>query len=184
MSITREDILGVANRKEQQDLWGYWTPEDDEVNNDHVYKSPTQMVKEYQELSGQEPNVGLYAALIKEEYSEWLAEWHQVNGSRTAELKELADLLYVVYGYAVARGWDLEGAFIRVHENNVGRMYQVGDCTECNGKGYTHIGCVDGMGRECPACGGEGKHKWIERREDGKIEKNKDYPKPKLEDLI
>ena len=152
MSLTREDIMRYAEQTNQLDMYKYWSPEDQEVHNDHVYKTPTQMVKEYQELSGQKPSVGLYSSLIKEEYSEWLAEWHQINGSRTAELKELADLLYVIYGYAVARGWDLEGAFTRVHENNVGRMYQ-----------------PDGT---------------IKRREDGKIEKNKDYPKPKLEDLV
>jgi NTP pyrophosphatase (non-canonical NTP hydrolase) len=124
MSITREDILGVANKKEQLQMYEYWTPDDDEIQKDHIYKTPTQMVKEFIDLSGQNPSVSLYSRLIMEEFDEWKQELLQVNGSRTAELKELADLLYVIYGYAISKGWDLEGAFIRVHENNVGRMYQ------------------------------------------------------------
>ena len=57
-----------------------------------------------------------------------------------------------LYGYANTRGWDLDEAVRRVHDNNMGRMYQ-----------------PDGT---------------IKRREDGKIIKNKDYPKVKLEDLV
>jgi predicted HAD superfamily Cof-like phosphohydrolase len=40
------------------------------------------------------------------------------------ELKELADLVYVIYGYAYAKGWNLDEALKRVHENNVARMTQ------------------------------------------------------------
>jgi predicted HAD superfamily Cof-like phosphohydrolase len=32
--------------------------------------------------------------------------------------------VYVIYGYANARGWDLDEALYRVHSNNLGRMYQ------------------------------------------------------------
>ena len=39
-------------------------------------------------------------------------------------LKELADLVYVCYGLAATFGFDLDEAFRRVHENNMGRMYQ------------------------------------------------------------
>ena len=41
-----------------------------------------------------------------------------------SELKELADLVYVCYGYANACGYDLDEAIRRVHENNVGRCVQ------------------------------------------------------------
>lgn len=152
MSITKEDILGVANNQEQLDMYKYWSPDDEEIWEDHVYKTPTQMVKEFIELSGQTPTSGLYSALIQEEFGEWNAERLQVNGDPIDELKELTDLLYVIYGYAIAKGWDIEGAFIRVHDNNVGRMYQ-----------------PDGT---------------IKRREDGKVEKNKSYPRVKLDDLL
>jgi len=69
-----------------------------------------------------------------------------------ADLKELADLVYVLYGYANAMDYDLDTAVKRVHENNIGRCKQ-----------------PDGS---------------IKRRADGKIEKNKDYPKVKLGDLL
>lgn len=152
MSLTREDVKRYAEVSNQLDMFQYWSPDESEIHNDHVYKTPTEMVKEFQKLSGQTPTNGLYSALIVEEFNEWRAESLKSQGKPTDELKELADMLYVIYGYAVSKGWDLEGAFIRVHENNVGRMYQ-----------------PDGT---------------IKRREDGKVEKNKEYPKVKLEDLI
>jgi len=64
----------------------------------------------------------------------------------------LADLVYVIYGFANAKGWDLDEAIRRVHVNNLGRCIQ-----------------PDGT---------------IQRRVDGKILKNKDYPKVNLEDLV
>ena len=64
----------------------------------------------------------------------------------------MVDKFYVESGYAIARGWDIEEAFNRVHKNNMGRMYQ-----------------PDGT---------------ISYREDGKINKNKDFPKVELRDLV
>ncbi len=113
-------------------------------------KTPTEMVKEYAKVSGQVPDNFLYQRLMGEEFDEWADE--TTTNDPAAELKELADLLYVIYGYANARGWDVGEALERVHENNMGRMYQ-----------------PDGT---------------IKRRADGKIEKNKDYPKVDLSDLI
>lgn len=120
-------------------------------NPDEAVQTPMEMVKQFVRVSGQKPNPELYADLIIEEYNEWLDEFVDAIGP-VAELKELTDLLYVIYGYANAKGWDIEEAFRRVHANNMGRMYQ-----------------PDGT---------------IKRREDGKIEKNKEYPKVNLEDLI
>ncbi len=120
-------------------------------NPDEATQTPMGMIKQFVRVSGQKPNPELYADLIIEEYNEWLDEFGYELGSRL-ELKELTDLLYVIYGYANAVGWDIEEAFRRVHANNMGRMYQ-----------------PDGT---------------IKRREDGKIEKNKEYPKVNLEDLI
>lgn len=37
-------------------------------------------------------------------------------------LKELADLLYVTYGYAASFGWDIDEAFNRVHESNMSKL--------------------------------------------------------------
>jgi len=129
------------------EAFGYWSYETQEPQ-----KTPTEMVKEYAKTSGQKPDAGLYAALIEEEFKEWFQEFIVYGSQKKDELKELADLLYVIYGYANARGWDVEEALRRVHKNNMGRMYQ-----------------PDGT---------------IKRRADGKIEKNKDYPKVDLSDLV
>ena len=119
-----------------------------------------QMVKEFAEVMGQEPNALLSETLVDEEYEEWSFEVSLQSGEMskhyaqkydpTKELKELSDLVYVIYGYANVCGWDLDEAVRRVHENNIGRCVQ-----------------PDGS---------------ILRREDGKIIKNKDYPKVELGD--
>jgi len=108
----------------------------------------SEMVKEFAKVTGQEPDGDLYRELIVEEYTEW---WF-TEDSDEEELKELSDLVYVIFGYASANGWDLETAVRRVHENNIGRCIQ-----------------PDGT---------------IKRRDDGKVIKNKDYPKVNLSDLV
>lgn len=122
------------------ELWDYFKPSDKD-------QTPQEMVQEYANLSRQVPDPRLYEGLIWEEMKEW-----QDEVDPEAELKELADLVYVIYGYANARGWDLDETLRRVHENNVGRMYQ-----------------PDGT---------------IQYRADGKVLKNKDYPKVDLKDLV
>ena len=120
------------------------------------------MVKRFAKVMGQEPNPSLSESLIDEEYEEWSFESSLQSGEvakhyaqkydPVAELKELSDLVYVIYGYANVRGWDLDEAVRRVHENNIGRCIQ-----------------PDGS---------------IQRREDGKILRNPDYPKPDLSGLV
>jgi len=97
----------------EDQTFGYWS-------HDTKPQTPTEMVREFVTISGQKPNPDLYSKLISEEFYEWLEAY---EGSQE-ELKEMADLLYVIYGYANARGWDIGEAFRRVHENNLGRMYQ------------------------------------------------------------
>lgn len=110
------------------------------------------MVREYVDESGQHPNEEMSIKLIKEEFFEWREEVIKVPHSPEEELKELSDLVYVIYGYSNTMGWDLSEAVSRVHSNNMGRMKQ-----------------DDGT---------------IKRREDGKIMKNKNYPKVDLKDLV
>jgi predicted HAD superfamily Cof-like phosphohydrolase len=60
-------------------------------------------------------------SLIEEEYNE----------VRTAildedVLKELADLLYVTYGFAATFGWDIDTAFNRVHQSNMSKLGEDG----------------------------------------------------------
>jgi predicted HAD superfamily Cof-like phosphohydrolase len=85
-------------------------------------KSVTEMVQEFASVTGQSPTAHLYASLIQEEYDEWQSEY--LHNTKGPQLKELADLVYVVYGYASGGGWDLEQALQRVHENNLGRCVQ------------------------------------------------------------
>lgn len=113
-----------------------------------VSPSTMDMVKEFSRVLGQKPSAALYATLIQEEFDEWL----EADAWEEDDLKELADLVYVIYGYANACGYDLDEAIRRVHVNNLGRCVQ-----------------PDGS---------------ILRREEGKIIKNKNYPKVKLDDLV
>lgn len=83
-------------------------------------RSPSEMVKEFMSVTGQTPDPGLQANLMREEFHEWEKELPDT----VEELKELADLVYVCYGFAEARGYDLNEALVRVHQNNVGRCIQ------------------------------------------------------------
>ena len=136
--------------KDQIDEWqeseSYYSSEEDAFA---YQKTPLDMVAEFCKVTGQSPTPSLYVKLIGEEFDEWAKE-----GMRKSEtdLKELADIVYVLYGYALAMGYDLDEAVRRVHQNNVGRCVQ-----------------PDGT---------------VKRRADGKIIKNKDYPKVNLGDLL
>lgn len=110
--ITHEDIEAFS------DSYAYWTEPDDH------YATPMEMVKYFKKFTGQDGTPQLYSRLIMEEYDEWVQELLQINGDRTSELKELADLVYVIYGYALSKGWNLDEALYRVHVNNVLRVTQ------------------------------------------------------------
>jgi predicted HAD superfamily Cof-like phosphohydrolase len=61
--------------------------------------------------------------LITEEYNELRDEFEiELDGSKTDQLKELADLVFVCYQYAAARGWDLDTAMRRVFESNMSKL--------------------------------------------------------------
>lgn len=62
--------------------------------------------------------------LIREEFNE-LLEAHineDVYQDQIHTLKELADLVFVCYQYAVARGWNLDIALKRVFESNMSKF--------------------------------------------------------------
>lgn len=77
------------------------------------------MVQEYAHTAAQPPNIIMSERLIREEYEELF----QTN-TPESELKELADLVYVLYGFANVVGYNLDEAVRRVHENNMQRMFQ------------------------------------------------------------
>lgn len=124
---------------------------DDGIDNLDTYvPDPIDFAREFVRKTGQKSSPALYAALIQEEQDEWRSAY--LKEQHLNELKELADLVYVIFGYANVMGWDLSEALHRVHENNLQRVIQ-----------------DDGS---------------IKRREDGKIMKNPNAPKVRLEDLL
>jgi predicted HAD superfamily Cof-like phosphohydrolase len=68
----------------------------------------------------------LQVTLIKEEYDEFLEafenEFECNEANHVAQLKELADLVFVCYQFAAARGWDLDTALTRVFESNMSKL--------------------------------------------------------------
>ena len=71
----------------------------------------------------------LRVRLIEEEFDE-LKE-AMVGGDLAAVAKEMADLLYVVYGTAVSYGIDMDPVFREVHRSN---MSKVGGYKRADGK--------------------------------------------------
>lgn len=106
--------------------WEYWTPEDISFSYSFKESTPLDMVEEFRTKFSQDKDPILYERLIHEEFFEWSQEWNgNLNGEADVyELKELADVVYVIYGYANARGWDLDEALKRVHKNNMDRCIQ------------------------------------------------------------
>ena len=84
--------------------------------------SVPQMVEEFAKVTGQPKNPEMSAALIQEEFYEWRSEF--MKNTKAPQLKELFDLVYVIYGYARSRGWDLQEAIARGHVNNMDRIIQ------------------------------------------------------------
>lgn len=115
-----------------------------------------EMVEEFATAANQPINEEMSINLVWEEAIEWYDEvCDLIDGAKhnpVAELKELADLEYVIQGRARTMGYNLKEAVRRVHDNNMGRMKQ-----------------PDGT---------------IKFREDGKVMKNKSYPKVDLSDLV
>ena len=60
-------------------------------------------------------------SLIDEEYKEFL-EAYSNDFPYTDQLKELADLVYVCFQFAAARGWELDEALHRVHVSNISKL--------------------------------------------------------------
>jgi hypothetical protein len=124
--IQRDDIDAMAI---YNDSTGYWSGDDD-----NHYATPMQMVEYFKKFTGQEGTPELYEGLIDEEYDEWnfelslqsneVSKHYAQKYNPEAELKELADLVYVIFGYALSKGWNLDEALYRVHVNNILRVKQ------------------------------------------------------------
>ena len=62
----------------------------------------------------------LYLRLIEEEYNE-LDEANMEQDS-VEELDACCDLIWVITGYALSRGWDISGAFNEVARSNMSKI--------------------------------------------------------------
>ena len=106
----------------------YYIEDSDALRDPATYlgKSPLDMVRQFHRVMGQScdhvyvQNTALdrlRLKLVAEEFDE-------ICAAETADnlLKELADLVYVTYGYAVAFGWDLDEAVRRVHASNMSKL--------------------------------------------------------------
>lgn len=83
-----------------------------------------QLARDFRRKAGQKPDIERSLIFITEEVKEYAEETDDV-----AALKELADIVYVCGGMldacrieAQSKGWDLNKAVQRVHDNNLGRM--------------------------------------------------------------
>jgi NTP pyrophosphatase (non-canonical NTP hydrolase) len=112
----------------QDDIDAFLDMAQDEIKDFHIFPdaTPQEMVTQFVDHMGQpmdkEYKLGsdledFRFALMREEFYEVVDETEPHN-----RLKELADLLYVIYGYAVTFGWDLDEAFRRVHESNMSKL--------------------------------------------------------------
>ncbi len=88
------------------------------------YKTNYQKVAEFNKAfgrkSGGSSNFSLARQLLEEEMKE--VDDALYDGSKEELLKELCDLLYVVYGYAYLRGWDIGTAFNKVNTSNMSKL--------------------------------------------------------------
>jgi len=82
-----------------------------------VKQAHAQMAAEFRGMfrCGNDPD--LIKDLIVEEVLEFLRA-----GKGADTLKELTDVLYVVYQYAECRGWDIDEAYRRVHHSNMSKI--------------------------------------------------------------
>lgn len=120
--ISNEDIVGFE----------YFDEGNASLRDPNTYlgKTPLDMVRHFANTYGQSMNHVwekgsdkdmLRWNLIKEEYEE-------VMDAITPDnlLKELADLVYVTYGFAATFGWNLDEAVRRVHASNMSKLGEDG----------------------------------------------------------
>jgi NTP pyrophosphatase (non-canonical NTP hydrolase) len=89
-------------------------------------KTPLDMVREFSSRMGQplDEKWGLHGVQDTLRYKLIKEEFKEVGDATDKEnlLKELADLVYVTYGYAATFGWDLDEAVRRVHQSNMSKL--------------------------------------------------------------
>jgi predicted HAD superfamily Cof-like phosphohydrolase len=94
--------------------------------------TPLDMVREFASAMGQSVDERWNNTVYSDELCDIEAmrmkliaeEAQEVRDAATATdlLKELADLVYVTYGYAATFGWDLDEAVMRIHTSNMSKL--------------------------------------------------------------
>jgi predicted HAD superfamily Cof-like phosphohydrolase len=95
--------------------------------------------------------ISIYEKLINEEYKEFTDSYWEADENR---LNEAMDLVWVVLGYCIARGWDVDGAWKELTRANMDKL------------------------QFDPATG------QLKRREDGKILKPTGWVKPDMTSFL
>lgn len=141
-------------------------------------------VKEFHRLFrvsvGEEPGFldadrqGLRNRLIQEEFDEYLEAVEEGDLPNIA--KELADLLYVVYGTAVEHGIDIDKVFEAVHMSNLSKLAKCSECEQStlSFRAYLNI--------DCQNCHNTGLVPIM--RQDGKVLKSDRYTPPDIEKVL
>lgn len=125
--ITKEDIEAFKDMQEPPSQAGlHEMPEDW----DKHFHTPLQMVRDFAKRMNQPLDQEWYKDIIlenlrfnfiQEEFDELALE--SATGTDPENmLKEIADLVYVLYGYAATYGWDLDKAVRRVHLSNMSKL--------------------------------------------------------------
>jgi hypothetical protein len=87
---------------------------------------PMNDVKKWLEAVGQTTDTDndaqrrLYAKLITEEFSEFIEAF--VDEDEIEQLDACMDMIWVIIGYALSRGWDVEGAWQEVTRSNFSKF--------------------------------------------------------------
>ena len=68
-------------------------------------------------VEGTHDVVGIYKNLIDEEYKEFVEAPNDAN-----KLNEAMDLVWVVLGYCITRGWDTQGAWDELTRANMSKL--------------------------------------------------------------
>jgi predicted HAD superfamily Cof-like phosphohydrolase len=87
---------------------------------------PMNDVKKWLEAVGQttttdnEAQRNLYAKLISEEYGEFMHAF--IDSDDVEQLDACMDMIWVIIGYALSRGWDVNGAWEEVTRSNFSKF--------------------------------------------------------------
>lgn len=95
-------------------------------SNTYLNKTPLNMVEQFARIYGQSTGHTWEKGSDKDmlRFNLLDEEFQEVADANTPEnlLKELADLVYVTYGFAATFGWDLDEAVRRVHASNMSKL--------------------------------------------------------------